>query len=115
MYITNDQDKLLSLSEAAPKSVNDAPYANEMAGQFSFYAINVEAALALPLVQSLAGNGGQQGAMALNILSNVSYLSAGANGDGVSRLTLSLKDQDTNALKQLVNIAKEYGGMSAAN
>ena len=44
------------------------------------------------------------------VLKNIFYLSMSSEGE-VSEIDLCLKDKDVNALKQIVDFAKQFAGM----
>ncbi|WP_301875082.1 DUF4836 family protein, partial [Bacteroides caecimuris] len=110
MYATNDELLYKNIGKAADKSIKEAPYASEMKGKTVFYAINAEAILELPVVKMLAGFGGQEVKTYLELANKVSYLSMSTEGE-VSEFDLCLKDKDVNALKQIVDFAKQFAGM----
>ena len=96
--------------KAADKSVKDAPYASDMKGKSLFIAINAEAILDLPIVKMVAGFGGREAKTYIELANKVSYLSMSSEGE-VSEIDLCLKDKDVNALKQIVDFAKQFAGM----
>ena len=110
MYATNDELLYKNVGKAADKSIKEAPYASEMKGQSMFVAINAEAILDLPLVKMVAGFGGQEVKTYLELLNKVSYLSMTTEGD-INEVDLCLKDKNVNALKQIVDFAKQFAGM----
>ena len=88
----------------------DAPYASDMKGKTIFVAINAEAILDLPVVKMVAGFGGQEVKTYIELANKVSYLSMSSEGE-ISEIDLCLKDKDVNALKQIVDFAKQFAGM----
>ena len=58
----------------------------------------------------LAGFGGQEVKTYLELANKVSYLSMSTEGE-VSEFDLCLKDKDVNALKQIVDFARQFAGM----
>lgn len=110
MYATNDELLYKNLGKAVDKSVKDAPYASDMKGKNGFMAINTEAILDLPIVKMLAGFGGREAKTYIDLVNKVSYLSISLEGE-VAELDLCLKDKDVNALKQIVDFAKQFAGM----
>ena len=110
MYATNDELLYKNVGKAADKSVKDAPYASDMKGKSLFIAINAEAILDLPIVKMVAGFGGQEAKTYIELANKVSYLSMSSEGE-VSEIDLCLKDKDVNALKQIVDFAKQFAGM----
>ena len=110
MYATNDELIYKGIGKDAEKSVKDAPYASDMKGKNVFMALNAEAALELPIVKMLVGFGGEEFKTYFKLASNVSYLSMSSEGE-TSEIDLCLKDKDANALKQIVDFAKQFAGI----
>lgn len=110
LYATNDEILYKSIGKASDKSIKDAPYASDMKGKTTFMAVNTEAILDLPVVKMLTGFGGEEFKMYANLASKISYLSASSEGE-TSSVELCLKDKDTNALKQIVDFAKQFAGL----
>lgn len=110
MYATNDELLYKNVGKAVDKSVKDAPYASEMKGKKGFMAINFEAAMELPVVKMLAGFGGQKTKTYFELADKFSYMSVSGEGE-TSVVDFCLKDKDVNALKQLIDFAKQFAGM----
>lgn len=110
MYATNDELLYKGIGKAAEKSIKDAPYASDMKGKSVFMALNAEAMLELPVVKMLVGFGGEEFKTYFSLASKVSYLSVSSEGE-TSEIDLCLKDKDVNALKQIVDFAKQFTGM----
>lgn len=110
MYATNDELLYKNIGKAVDKSVKDAPYASDMKGKNGFMAVNFEAIMELPVVKMFIGFGGQQAKTYSELADKFSYMSVSAEGDA-SVLDLCMKDKDTNALKQMVDFAKQFAGM----
>lgn len=110
MYATNDELLYKSIGKNVDKSVKDASYASDMKGKSFFLAINMDSILELPVVKMVMGFGGEEAKMYVNLVSQVSYLSVSSEGE-VSEIDLSLKNKDVNALKQIVDFAKQFAGM----
>lgn len=110
MYATNDELLYKNFGKAADKSIKDTPYASDMKSKAIFMAINTEAALDLPIVKMLIGFGSSEARMYADLASKVSYLSMSSEGE-TSEISLCLKDKDTNALKQIVDFAKQFAGI----
>ena len=110
MYATNDELLYKSMGKTVDKSIKDAPYAADMKGKTVFMAINAEAILDLPVVKMLVGFGGKEFKTYSDLASKVSYLSVSSEGE-TSETDLCLKDKDVNALKQIVDFAKQFAGM----
>lgn len=110
MYATNDELLYKNVGKAADKSIKDAPYASDMKGKNIFVAINADAILDLTVVKMVAGFGGQEVKTYIELANKVSYLSMSSEGE-ISKIDLCLKDKDVNALKQIVDFAKQFAGM----
>ncbi|MCR2004781.1 DUF4836 family protein [Bacteroides acidifaciens] len=110
MYATNDELLYKNVGKAADKSIKDAPYASDMKGKNIFVAINADAILDLTVVKMVAGFGGQEVKTYIELANKVSYLSMSSEGE-ISEIDLCLKDKDVNALKQIVDFAKQFAGM----
>ena len=110
MYATNDELLYKNVGKAADKSIKDAPYASAMKGKNIFVAINADAILDLTVVKMVAGFGGQEVKTYIELANKVSYLSMSSEGE-ISEIDLCLKDKDVNALKQIVDFAKQFAGM----
>ncbi|MDD3036797.1 DUF4836 family protein [Bacteroides sp.] len=110
MYATNDELLYKNIGKAEDKSIKDAPYASDIKGKNVFMAINVEAILDLPIVKMVTGFGGKEAKMYFDLASKISYLSSSSEGE-VGEVDLCLKDKDVNALKQIVDFAKQFAGM----
>ena len=98
MYATNDELLYKNVGKAADKSIKDAPYASDMKGKNIF------------VVKMVAGFGGQEVKTYIELANKVSYLSMSSEGE-ISEIDLCLKDKDVNALKQIVDFAKQFAGM----
>ena len=110
MYATNDELLYKNIGKAVDKSIKDTPYASDMKGKTVFMAINAEAILDLPVVKMITGFGGKEVKTYLELANKVSYLSISSEGE-TSEIDLCLKDKDVNALKQIVDFAKQFAGM----
>lgn len=110
MYATNNELVYKNVDKTADKSIKEAPYASEMKGKTVFFAINTDAILELPIVKMAAGFGGQEVKTYLELANKVSFLSMSTEGE-VCEMDLCLKDKDVNALKQIVDFAKQFAGM----
>lgn len=110
MYATNDELLYKNIGKAEDKSIKDTPYASDMKGKNMFVAVNVEAILDLPIVKMVTGFGGKEAKTYFDLASQISYLSSSSEGE-VSEVDLCLKDKNVNALKQIVDFAKQFAGM----
>ena len=104
-YATNDEMLYKDLFKKCNPSAGETAYATDMKGKRGTLVLNVEAVCQLPAVKMLAGLGGAKYATLLNAIGQISYLKS--ESDGTSGFaSLQLKDKDTNALKQIVELAK---------
>ena len=87
-----------------PSAAQNA-YAGDMKGKKGFAVVNMEAICQLPIVKMLASMGGSQYATILAALEHIDYMKSENNETG-SYASIQLKDKDTNALKQIVELAK---------
>lgn len=110
MYATNDEMLYKSIGKAVDKSIKDTAYASDMKGQMIFFVINMEAILELPVVKMVMGFGGEEYKMYANLASKVSYFEVCSNSEA-GQINLLLKDKEVNALKQIVDFAKQFAGM----
>ena len=104
-YATNDELLYRDLFKKCDPSVAQNEYAADMKGKNGFAVIDVEAVCQLPIVKMLSGMGGNKYAAVLTVLDHIAYLKSESSEAG-NYVTLQLKDQDTNALKQIVELAK---------
>lgn len=110
MYVTNDELLYKNIGKTEDKSIKDTPYASDMKDKNMFIAVNVEAILDLPIVKMATGFGGQKAKTYFDLASQISYLSSSSESE-VSEVALCLKDKNVNALKQIVDSAKQFAGM----
>lgn len=110
MYVTNDELLYKNIGKTEDKSIKDIPYASDMKDKNMFIAVNVEAILDLPIVKMATGFGGQKAKTYFDLASQISYLSSSSESE-VSEVALCLKDKNVNALKQIVDSAKQFAGM----
>lgn len=104
-YATNDELLYKDLFKKCDPSAAQNAYAADMKGKNGFAVIDMEAVCQLPIVKMLAGMGGSKYATVLTALEGISYLKSESSEAGNS-VSLQLKDKDTNALKQIVELAK---------
>lgn len=110
MYATNDELLYKSIGKSVDKSIKDTPYAADMKGKNYFFVINMEAILELPVVQMMVGFGGEEYQMYYSLASNISYLEMSGE-ENKSEIDLMFKNKDINALKQIIDFAKQFAGM----
>lgn len=104
-YATNDELLYRDLFKKCEPSVAQNEYAADIKGKNGFAVIDIEAVCQLPIIKMLSGMGGGKYAAVLTVLDRIAYLKSENNETG-NYVTLQLKDQDTNALKQIVELAK---------
>ncbi|MDR0937871.1 MAG: DUF4836 family protein [Mediterranea sp.] len=110
-YFTNALQYAREINKAVSPSVKEAAYASEMDGKLAFMVVNAEEICELPLVKMVASSAYGDQKILWDMANDISYLSIGSEGL-TSEASLVLKDQKTNALKQIVNyIRKAVGGM----
>lgn len=110
LYATNDELCYKNRGKAADKSIKEASYASDMKGKSMFLVINVEAILELPFVKMLSGFGSQEVKTYLELVHKIAYLTVSSEGE-VNEIDLQLKEKNENALKQMVDFAKQFAGM----
>ncbi|MBR8707958.1 DUF4836 family protein [Bacteroides pyogenes] len=110
MYATNDEMLYKRIGKAAEKSVKDAVYASEMKGNPLYMAINAEAIADLPLVKMIISFNSKEAQTLSGLLAGTSHLSVSFERE-TSDITLHLKNKNDNALKQIVEFAKQFAGM----
>ena len=104
MYLTNDEDAYNNFEKTVTPNINEAPYASEIKGKDSFAVINIETLLNIPAVKMLTGIGGNEAQLYLKLASNISNFTIYSENQKAT-FELNLKDKDTNALKQVVDLA----------
>ena len=105
-YATNDETLYKDLFKKCDPSASETAYAAGMKGKKGAFVINVEAVCQLPAFKMLAGLGGAKYAALLNAMEQISYLKSESDGTN-GFASLQLKDRDTNALQQIVELAKD--------
>ena len=111
IYATTDPVAHKNIGKKESKSLKEAAYASHMKGKSQFVVIDVKSILDLPMVKMLSAMGGREAATYINVISNISYLEVTGNQDNQSEINLWLTDEDTNSLKQIVDLAKQYAGL----
>ena len=111
MYATNDELLYKSISKPVEKSIKDAGYVSDMKGKNVFFVINMDAILDLPVVKMMAGFGGEEYQTYYKLASKISYIEAFSDSEGKTETAILLKNKDDNALKQIVDFAKQFAGM----
>ena len=104
-YATNDELLYKDLFKKCDPSAAQNAYAGDMKGKKGFAVVNMEAICQLPIVKMLASMGASQYATILTALEHIDYMKSENNETG-NYASIQLKDKDTNALKQIVELAK---------
>ena len=111
MYATNDELLYKNISKPVDKSIKDAGYVSDMKGKNVFFVINMDAILDLPVVKMITGFGGEEYQTYYKLASQISYIEAFSDSEGKTETAILLKNKDDNALKQIVDFAKQFAGM----
>ena len=111
LYATNDKNALDNIFKEAKPSISNAPYAEDIKGKNFFLLVNIGEILEMPMVKMLAGLGGQEYQMYYNLASKINYFEMSNTMENVSEMDLILKDTETNALKQIVDFARQFIGL----
>lgn len=111
MYATNDELIYKNIGKKETKSLKDAAYASNMKGKGQYAVIDMKAILDLPAVKMLSAMGGREAATYIGMASKISYFEVIGEGNNQSTINLWLVDKDTNALKQIVDLGKQYAGI----
>ncbi len=109
-YVTNDA-AIYNGTSGKKTSLQDARYASNIKGKNQYFVIDIEAIIALPVVQMLAGFGGKEYKTYLDIASTFSYMEITSVTPTEAEITLHMTNKDTNILKQFVDMAKQLSGM----
>lgn len=110
MYATNDELLYKNIGKPLDKSVKDAAYVSDMKGKKVFFVINMDAIVELPVMKMMAAMGGEEMQTYFKLASRISYFEISGE-DSTGRINLVLKDKDVNALKQIVDFARQFAGM----
>lgn len=111
MYATNDELLYKNISKPVDKSIKDAGYVSDMKGKNVFFVINMDAILDLPVVKMITGFGGEEYQTYYKLASQISDIEAFSDSEGKTETAILLKNKDVNALKQIVDFAKQFAGM----
>lgn len=109
-YLTNNRALVASVGKTTENSLTSAPFASNIAGNSFYFALNAENILNLSAINELSSYG-EEFAMYRNIASQISFLEVKGYDNGKGEAALVLKDPKTNALKQMVNFAKQFTGL----
>jgi hypothetical protein len=111
MYATNSETIYKNLGKKEDKSLQDAIYAPNMKGKSQYVAIDIKAILNLPAMKMLAAMGGREVASYMKIASNLSYIEVTGEGDNQADMNIWLVNEETNSLKQIIDLIKQYAGV----
>jgi len=111
MYATNDELIYKNIGKKEDRSLKNAAYASNMKGKNQYVVIDMNAILNLPAVKMLGAMGGREAAAYIDMASKVSYFEIIGEGNNQSSMNLWLVDKDTNALKQIIDLVKQYAGV----
>ena len=102
-YLTNEKRYI---EEKADPSMNEAVWADNVAGKCCFFALNCQA-----LNETLGGDThqiyGSTDQLTQMVLNNLDYVTVEAEDDMHGRIELGMKDRDTNVLKQWIGMGKQ--------
>lgn len=111
-YTTNDNALYANLGKPATPSITENEYADLLKNSYAAMLIDIESVLQLPAVRNLANMSGAETALAISLCDQyVDYMATTASDAQSSYGVLQLKDHESNALKQLVSLAKNAIGM----
>ncbi|MDL2299120.1 DUF4836 family protein [Bacteroides sp. OttesenSCG-928-E20] len=110
LYATNDQALCKNIGNNKGQSLKDARYASAIKGKTGFFVIDLEAIAEMPLIRMMASMGKEYTAY-YNILKRFSYMEINSKNEKEGEFVLYMTDRETNALKQIVDLAKEYSGI----
>lgn len=109
-FATNDEALYQQAGKQCQPSILDTPFGKGQADQHIRFVLNTEAVFNLPLVKMAMGFLGTKYQAAANILENISYLEMTSDTNQAQGV-LQLKNQETNALKQLVDQLKTLANL----
>lgn len=110
IYATNSEKVYKAIGESVKESLKDARYASNVKGKNGYFVIDAEAILNLPIVKMAAGFGGKEMAMYMDAASRFSYLEIYGVASQKGEFNLYMTDKNTNALKQIVDLGKQFAG-----
>ncbi len=111
MYATNDTRFLDNICKEINPSLKEADFVKDLRGKNFFLIINIGSILELPMIKMVASMGGEEYQMYYHFASMIDYFEMSNAIDNVSEMKLILKDKDTNALKQMIDFARQFIGM----
>lgn len=111
MYATNDIKYLDNICKDVSPSLKQASFEKDLRGKNFFIIVNIKSILELPMIKALASMGGDEYLMYYHLASKIDYFEMSNSIHNVSEMKLILQDKDTNALKQIVDFARQFIGM----
>lgn len=111
LYATNDELLYKNIGKPIDKSIEEAPYASDIKGKSLFFVVNANAIVDLPVVKMLAGLGGEEFQTYYKLSSQASYFDITSVNGEKTEIALVLKDKEVNALKQIIDFAKQFIGI----
>lgn len=110
LVMTNDEALYRNAGKESKPSLLDTDFAKEIEGQRLVTVVNAEAVFNLPIVKMATGFLSPQYHAMVTAAENISYLEMSSEGTK-GLVVLQLKDQKTNALKQIVDQVKALSNL----
>lgn len=110
LVMTNDEALYRNAGKESKPSLLDTDFAKEIEGQRFVTIVNTEAVFNLPIVKMATGFLSPQYRAMVTAAENISYLEMSSEGTK-GLVVLQLKDQKTNALKQIVDQVKALSNL----
>lgn len=110
LVMTNDEALYRNAGKESKPSLLDTDFAKEIEGQRLVTVVNTEAVFNLPIVKMATGFLSPQYRAMVTAAENISYLEMSSEGTK-GLVVLQLKDQKTNALKQIVDQVKALSNL----
>lgn len=110
LVMTNDEALYRNAGKESKPSLLDTDFAKEIEGQRFVTVVNTEAVFNLPIVKMATGFLSPQYRAMVTAAENISYLEMSSEGTK-GLVVLQLKDQKTNALKQIVDQVKALSNL----
>lgn len=111
LYLTNDELLYKNAGAQNAQSLKGASYAANIKGKRQYMVVDVENILQLPVVKMLVGFGGRQMSTYYDAASRISFLEITGEDGGKCTINLMLKDKESNAMKQIVDLGKTFAGL----
>ncbi|KAA6332368.1 hypothetical protein EZS27_019122 [termite gut metagenome] len=111
LYITNDNTIYKNITENVNgKSLKDAEFVSNIKESSQYLVVSMDNILNMPTVRFLTAMGEGAYGGYISIASCISHLEITGQGN-IGEINLCFKDKETNALKQIVGVAKRYSGI----